>query len=103
MPMPGWLFLRNLVERRSLLFHMVRRDFEQRFIGSAMGWVWGLIHPLVLLVSWWFVFQVCLQMPLPEGADTRNTHCGCLRACCPGCSSARPYSARHRAFWIRRT
>jgi ABC-type polysaccharide/polyol phosphate export permease len=72
MPMPGWLFLRNLVERRSLLFHMVRRDFEQRFIGSAMGWVWGLIHPLVLLVSWWFVFQVCLQMPLPEGEDTRN-------------------------------
>ena len=45
---PGWLFLRNLVERRSLLFHLVRRDFEQRFIGSAMGWIWGLIHPLVL-------------------------------------------------------
>ena len=49
---PGSLFLQNLVYRRSLLLQLVRRDFEQRFVGSAMGWVWGLIHPLVLLVSW---------------------------------------------------
>jgi len=54
---PGTLFLHNLVERRSLLFQLVRRDFEQRFVGSAMGWIWGLIHPLVLLISWTFVFQ----------------------------------------------
>jgi lipopolysaccharide transport system permease protein len=58
---PGSLFLRNLVERRSLLFQLVRRDFEQRFVGSAIGWIWGLIHPLVLLVSWVFVFQICLK------------------------------------------
>jgi ABC-type polysaccharide/polyol phosphate export permease len=59
--------LRNLVERRSLLFQLVRRDFEQRFVGSAIGWIWGLIHPLVLLVSWTFVFQICLKSPLPAG------------------------------------
>ncbi len=62
---PGRLFLRNLVERRSLLFQLVRRDFEQRFVGSAMGWIWGLIHPLVLLLSWVFVFQICLKQKLP--------------------------------------
>ena len=55
--LPGTLFLRNLVERRSLLFQLVRRDFEQRFVGSAVGWIWGLIHPLVLLLSWVFVFR----------------------------------------------
>jgi lipopolysaccharide transport system permease protein len=43
--------MRNFVERRSLLFQLVRRDFQQRFVGSAIGWVWGLIHPLVLLIS----------------------------------------------------
>lgn len=64
---PGTLFLRNLIERRSLLFQLVRRDFEQRFVGSAIGWIWGLIHPLVLLVSWTFVFQICLKTPLPAG------------------------------------
>jgi ABC-type polysaccharide/polyol phosphate export permease len=64
---PGTLFLRNLIERRSLLFQLVRRDFEQRFVGSAIGWIWGLIHPLVLLISWVFVFQVCMRIPPPEG------------------------------------
>src|ERR1035438_7211583 len=62
---PGTLFLQNLVERRSLLFQLVRRDFEQRFVGSAVGWIWGLIHPLVLLLSWVFVFQVCLENEHP--------------------------------------
>ena len=51
------------MERRSLLFQLVRRDFEQRFVGSAVGWIWGLIHPLVLLLSWTFVFQICLRQP----------------------------------------
>jgi len=67
---PGTLFLRNLVERRSLLFQLVRRDFEQRFIGSAIGWIWGLIHPLVLLLSWTFVFQFCLGVKPPAGVSS---------------------------------
>ncbi len=70
--LPGTLFLRNLIERRSLLFQLVRRDFEQRFVGSAMGWIWGLIHPLVLLLSWTFVFQICLRQTVPEGEVTTN-------------------------------
>jgi lipopolysaccharide transport system permease protein len=70
MRIPGTLFLRNLVERRSLLFQLVRRDFEQRFIGSAMGWIWGLIHPLVLLASWTFVFQFVLKQRPPAGVDS---------------------------------
>jgi lipopolysaccharide transport system permease protein len=65
--LPGAFFLQNLVERRSLLFQLVRRDFDQRFVGSAMGWVWGLIHPLVLLISWMFVFQICMRVPPPPG------------------------------------
>jgi ABC-type polysaccharide/polyol phosphate export permease len=66
---PGTFFLRNLVERRSLLFQLVRRDFEQRFVGSAIGWIWGLIHPLVLLISWMFVFQICMRVPPPPGVS----------------------------------
>jgi len=69
MRLPGTLFLRNLVERRSLLEQLVRRDFQQRFVGSAVGWIWGLIHPLVLLVCWWFVFVKVLHQK-PEGAAT---------------------------------
>ena len=70
--LPGTLFLHNLVERRSLLFQLVRRDFQQRFVGSAMGWIWGVIHPLVLLLSWTFVFHFCLNQTLPPDAPTQN-------------------------------
>ena len=69
---PGTHFLRNLLERRSLLFQLVRRDFEQRFVGSIVGWVWGLIHPLVLLLSWTFVFSICLHQRMPAGEVTDN-------------------------------
>ncbi len=69
---PGTHFLRNLVERRALLYQLVRRDFQQRFVGSAAGWLWGVIHPLVLLLSWTFVFQICLGYAPPKGALTQN-------------------------------
>ena len=70
--LPGSFFARNLVERRGLLFQLVRRDFEQRFVGSAVGWVWGLIHPLVLLLSYWFVFSVCMKFKLGADEVTQN-------------------------------
>src|SRR5690348_1263873 len=69
---PGTFFLRNLVEKRGLLIQLVRRDFEQRFVGSAIGWIWGLIHPLVQLLSWTFLFRAVMKVPLPPGEVTRN-------------------------------
>ncbi len=72
MTIPGRHFAQNLIVRRTLLFQLVRRDFEQRFIGSAAGWLWGLIHPLVLLASWVFVFEVCMQIKLPSNEVTQS-------------------------------
>ncbi len=48
----------------------MRRDFEQRFVGSAVGWVWGLIHPLVLLLSWVYVFGILMGNSAPASAGT---------------------------------
>jgi lipopolysaccharide transport system permease protein len=69
---PGTLFLRNLVHQRSLIFQLVRRDFERRFVGSAVGWIWGLIHPLALLAAYSFIFTYCLRMRLQPGQLTDN-------------------------------
>jgi lipopolysaccharide transport system permease protein len=69
---PGRHFVRNLVERRALVAQLVRRDFQQRYVGSAAGWLWGAVHPLVLLLSYTFVFQVCLKAKLPAGEVTNN-------------------------------
>ena len=69
---PGRHFLRNLVERRSLIYQLVRRDFQQRFVGSAGGWIWSVVHPLVLLISWSFVFQICMRYRLSPDQLTQN-------------------------------
>src|SRR5690349_4572197 len=70
--LPGSFFLRNLVSCRALIFQMVKRDFQQRYVGSAAGWIWGLVHPLVLLASYWFIFGYILQ--LPAGKDQAQGH-----------------------------
>jgi lipopolysaccharide transport system permease protein len=70
--LPGFGFLRNLIEKRTLLYQMVRRDFERRYVGSLGGWLWGLIQPLILLLSWTFVFHWCMKMGVPPGQGTEN-------------------------------
>jgi lipopolysaccharide transport system permease protein len=69
---PGRHFLRNLFSGRTLLIQLAKRDFAKRFVGSAAGWIWGLIHPLVQLMVWTFVFQVCLKQEPPPGEVTDN-------------------------------
>jgi len=51
---------------------MVRRDFEQRYVGSAAGWLWGFVHPAVMIACWTFVFQFCAKIQLPKGEVTQN-------------------------------
>lgn len=60
------------MQRRALLIQMTRRDFEQRYVGSMAGWLWGLIHPLMLLLSWTFVFAICMKVEAPKGALTQS-------------------------------
>ena len=48
------------------------RDFRQRYVGSAAGWLWSLIQPLVLLISYTFIFQICLHQKLDAGEVTTN-------------------------------
>ena len=60
------------MERRGLIFQLVRRDFDQRFVGSVAGWLWGIVQPLVQLLSWTFVFSICLKQTLPAGEVTNS-------------------------------
>ncbi len=69
---PGAHFARNLVERRTLIAQLVKRDFQQRYVGSAAGWLWGLIHPLVLLLSYVFIFSICLKTKPGSNEVTQN-------------------------------
>ena len=64
--------MRNLVEKRGLLYHWCAGILSSALVGSAIGWAWAVIHPLVLLVSWYWVFTVCMGVTLPKTEVTQN-------------------------------
>ena len=56
----------------SLLYQLTLRDFRQRYVGSMLGWLWGVIHPLVLLAIYWFLFRHAFGARLPPEEATDN-------------------------------
>lgn len=64
-------FLRKIYIQRGLIRNFVVRDLRTRYIGSFMGFFWSVIHPIVLLVSYTFVFSVIFgQRPMPDSGTT---------------------------------
>ena len=60
-------FLRKIYIQRGLIRSFVMRDLRARYIGSFIGFFWSVIHPIVLLVSYTFVFSVIFGLrPLPD-------------------------------------
>lgn len=55
---------------RSLVYQLARRDLKQRYVGSLLGWLWTLIHPLVLLAVYTFVFRFAFDARLPAEEAT---------------------------------
>src|SRR5437016_4916537 len=52
-----------------LLRELVRRDFNARFTGSALGVVWAVLQPLSLVVLYWFVFTYMFTRGPAAGND----------------------------------
>lgn len=73
--MAPWIILSNFLQKlyvqRSLIRNFVKRDLRARYVGSFMGLFWSVIHPIVLLVSYTFVFQYVFQIrPRPDTGTT---------------------------------
>lgn len=46
----------NLAGSLHVLRALVRRDFRLRFTGSALGFAWAVLQPLLMVLCYWFVF-----------------------------------------------
>ncbi len=49
-------FVRDIYEKRFLIFELVKRDFKSRYMGSVLGLVWAVVQPLLISAIMWFVF-----------------------------------------------
>lgn len=50
-----------------LLLSFTRRELATRYVGSAWGFAWSLLHPLAQLAIFAFVFSQIFRVAVPEG------------------------------------
>lgn len=62
--------LSSLLENRYLFMQMLRRDIQQRYRGSQLGFIWAFIYPIMMLVVYTFVFGMVMKVKWGvEGQD----------------------------------
>ncbi len=52
--------IQHILFQRHLLWEFLRRDLQARYIGSAMGFFWSVVHPIILLLIYSFVFGIII-------------------------------------------
>lgn len=65
-----WHAFRNLLRHRVLVQSLVARELKARYRGTALGFFWSFVNPLLLLAVYTIVFAVIFQPPRAQGADT---------------------------------
>lgn len=50
--------LRRIVQRRRILFLLVRRDLKVKYGDTTLGYLWTILDPLLMGLVYWFVFDI---------------------------------------------
>ena len=50
-----------IYRERSMFWILMKNDFQARFAGSYFGIFWAFVQPVIMMVLYWFVFQVGLR------------------------------------------
>ena len=58
--------IRDIFRYRELLVNLVRKDLKVRYKSSFLGFLWSLLNPAMLLLVYYFVFQVLLGSGIPR-------------------------------------
>jgi ABC-type polysaccharide/polyol phosphate export permease len=53
--------LRRVIDYRRILWLLVRRDLKVRYAGSALGYVWSVLEPLLMSLVYWLVFSYIMS------------------------------------------
>lgn len=61
-------FVRGLVSQGEVVFALVLRETRTRFGQHQLGYIWALVEPVVMLLTFWVLFYVAHRVP-PHGMD----------------------------------
>ncbi len=59
--------IREFVKRRTLVWVLTRRDLIARYRGTALGFLWTFLNPLLLFGVYALVFGYFVRVELPDG------------------------------------
>ena len=52
------ILLRDVINKRYLLWVLIIQDFKSKYFGKYFGTLWAFVRPLVMILIMWFVFEV---------------------------------------------
>lgn len=55
-------FFGFLIQRRYLIYELVKRDLTVNYAGSWLGILWNFLHPAALVFIYWFIFSFGLKV-----------------------------------------
>ena len=61
---------KKLGANRNLLKNLILRDIKHRYVGSIAGFLWSVIHPIVLLVSYTFISSIVFRQRMSQEFGT---------------------------------
>ena len=65
-PLQWTVELRDIVHRSSLLYELVHRDLTVRYKRSFLGFLWTMLHPLLLMLIFLIVFSALFRSHAPH-------------------------------------
>lgn len=57
---------RQMWHHRDLIQAILRREVAERFKGSAAGWIWAVVSPLLAIAVYTFAFTTNLKLPMAD-------------------------------------
>jgi ABC-2 type transport system permease protein len=70
--------LGTLWGRRRILWLLVSRDLKVKYAGSALGYLWSVLEPLIQAGIYWFIFTKMIHRSLGEAPYVVFLLCGML-------------------------
>jgi lipopolysaccharide transport system permease protein len=64
----------SLVKNRRLLLEMARRDISDRYAGQMLGSVWAVVHPVMTIVVFIFIFAVVFRVKVDGSLNIPGDH-----------------------------
>ncbi|PYU25332.1 MAG: ABC transporter permease, partial [Acidobacteria bacterium] len=58
--------IRETIKNRELIWALALKELTVRYKRSALGFLWALLHPLLMMVILTMVFSRIMRVPVPN-------------------------------------